>query len=83
MVTKKGEINKIICFHSKTVLLVCILIMFKIFKLAQGHLAKKILQRKYSTGFVVAEGRFLSYWKNQLIKFEEKKIFKDNLNTIL
>jgi hypothetical protein len=34
-----------------------------------------ILQGKVSQGFAVAGDGFLSYWYNQLIKFEDEKKF--------
>ena len=36
---------------------------------------RDILQGKFQTGFVVAGCGFFSYWKHQLIKFEEEKRF--------
>ena len=44
------------------------------------NLQGKISQANVLTRFVVAGGRFLSYWNHQLIKFEEEKIldFKNN-----
>ena len=47
-------------------------------RVGKGH--RDILQRAtcnffFQTGFVVAEGGFLSYWNYQLIKFEEENRF--------
>jgi hypothetical protein len=36
---------------------------------------KKFLKENFQTGFVVAGGGFLSYWNQQLTKFEEEKSF--------
>ena len=37
---------------------------------------EKFRKDNLETVFVVAKGRFLSYWSHQLIKFEEEKIFR-------
>ena len=37
---------------------------------------EKFRKENFQTGFVVAGGRFLSYWNHQLIKFEEEKRFE-------
>ena len=43
--------------------------------MAQGHLARDNLRINFSTEFVVAGGRYLSYCNHQLNKFEEDKRF--------
>ena len=43
---------------------------------AQGHLAKKVSQGKFSNWILGRQGRVFSYGNHQLIKFEEEKRFE-------